>query len=355
MINDKIMKQEGAEGSTNNQAQVINNYYYGLTNAQVLDILKEDATANAQARKDEFDEALLSVLRNYYPELLEAFRQPALQDALFISQKGYAKSGDKDMIDLLIDILIDRASAPQRTIYQIELDKALLVISQLTIEQIDILTLMFIFKEVLKENFVIQEVNLESFAKLINTIIIPFLSSIPANIELLDNKAIYNHLEDLGCGRYRNLESFAQVFYSVDEFIRQYAGFLQIGFDKDEFEQKIGDEFDNYKFIITNSLHNPGKFQFDAVNLTALKEKISKIPEPTAGRIRAFYQLCTMSPDQYKLYIATINPKMKNEAFNLWHNPLFSHMEMTSVGIIIAHANFKRRTNISLDLSKWIN
>jgi hypothetical protein len=38
----------------------------------------------------------------------------------------------------------------------------------------------------------------------------------------------------------------------------------------------------------------------------------------------------------------------------LWNNSPFKRFELSSVGISIAHANFRRKTGETLDLSIWI-
>jgi hypothetical protein len=47
---------------------------------------------------------------------------------LFEAQKGYIKTGDKDIADILVDILTDRLSLPDRDLKQIVLDESVQVI-----------------------------------------------------------------------------------------------------------------------------------------------------------------------------------------------------------------------------------
>jgi hypothetical protein len=43
-----------------------------------------------------------------------------------------------------------------------------------------------------------------------------------------------------------------------------------------------------------------------------------------------------------------------NILFDIWNNSEMKHMTLTSVGIAIAQANFRRKTGKTIDLSIWI-
>ncbi|WP_262250451.1 LPO_1073/Vpar_1526 family protein [Parapedobacter soli] len=154
MLNDKIQKQEGGDSSTNLQGHVVN-VYQGISYADAKEIaldvfssnfiqLKNEAAEIAKQRAEEITEALLEKLIERAPDAIEEFKQPGMQDSLFTAQKEYAKSGDKELGDLLVDILVDRANSPERNMMQIILDEALKIAPKLTIEQLDTLTLSFI-------------------------------------------------------------------------------------------------------------------------------------------------------------------------------------------------------------------
>ena len=124
MINDKNLKQEGGEKSTNLQGQNVN-IYNGISYSDAKEIFKDLFSSNflqlkyeaadlAQARAEEITEKFLDKLNSKSPESISQFKEPAMQDALFTTQKEFAKSGDQDLGDLLVDILIDRVQTKTR-------------------------------------------------------------------------------------------------------------------------------------------------------------------------------------------------------------------------------------------------
>jgi len=54
-----------------------------------------------------------------------------------------------------------------------------------------------------------------------------------------------------------------------------------------------------------------------------------------------------------KPYIISIYPAME-KVFKLWDETALRLFNLTSVGIIIGHANLKRKTNLEVNLSPWI-
>jgi hypothetical protein len=129
----------------------------GLTYADVrniaLDIFRTNfyklagvAKETAKVRAEEITEAFLSKLQNEHPAGLQKSNDPDFQYALFTVQKEYARNGDKDLGDLLVDLLVDRSKHEQRDILQIVLNESLKTAPKLTENQLAVLSLIFLFK-----------------------------------------------------------------------------------------------------------------------------------------------------------------------------------------------------------------
>ena len=197
MINDKNKTQEGGDGSSNIQAENVN-VYNGLSYQDVKDIatdifkanflsLKDEAAQIATERAEEISEKILGKIEAINPGALEEFAQPAMQDALFTAQKEYAKSGDKELGDLLVDIIVDRAEVSQRNMLQIVLDESLHIAPKLTIGQLDTLTLLFLLIRTRRLNVR----NFEELKAYYLTHVLPFVDN------LLQDHEHYNYLEYL--------------------------------------------------------------------------------------------------------------------------------------------------------------
>jgi hypothetical protein len=72
--------------------------------------LAGNAAEVAACRAEEITEDFLLKLQNEFPSGLEKAQDPDFQYALLTVQREYAKSGDKELGDLLVDLLVDKAN-----------------------------------------------------------------------------------------------------------------------------------------------------------------------------------------------------------------------------------------------------
>ena len=350
MLNDKIQNQEGGDGSTNLQGQVVN-IYNGITYKDAKEIaldvfhsnflqLKHDAAQIARQRAEEITDTFLEELKRISPDAIQEFQQPAMQDALFTVQKAYAKSGDKELGDLLVDVLIDRANTPKRTLMQVVLDEALLIAPKLIVEQLDTLTLSFLLIQT--QRFKIK--SLESFDEYIKTYIVPFIDN------LTDVKSLYSHIEYLGCGHKRA----GDYGNPEDNFLTAYKVIFQTGFTIEEFEATIG-PIENYKNFLMPCLHDSHKLQLNKLDDVALEQSMTEsgLSADVKQKFNSLFNKSTMHPLEVRKYILGIDNRM-TKLFDVWQNSPFKNMELTSVGIAMAHANYRCKTGQTFDLSIWI-
>lgn len=58
--------------------------------------------------------------------------------------------------------------------------------------------------------------------------------------------------------------------------------------------------------------------------------------------------------EEIKSKLKKIGSNFMENLFDIWKNSAMKNMTLTSVGIAIAQANFRRKTGLSLDLDIWI-
>jgi hypothetical protein len=350
MINDKNLKQEGGEQSTNFQGQIIN-VHNGITYSDAKEIaldvfnanfirLKSEAAQIASERAEEITEKIIKQLNEKNPASLDEFKNPAMQDALFKTQKEYAKSGDKELGDLLVDILVDRANTPLRNMVQLVLDESLTIAPKLTTEQFDILTLNFLLAQTVNRNII----NLETFKNYIDKNIIPFVDN------LTSERTSFNYIEYLGCGHVR-VGDYGKL---EENFKRKYKAVFSKGFTKEDFESEVG-SFEEYGIFTMQCLHDNTKFQINTIDEQILIENMTKenVEPQIQNKLKLFFTKTTFDNAEIKNYLVSINSKM-DDVFNIWDNSLMKKLELSSVGVAIAHANYRRKTGITLDLTNWI-
>ena len=77
------------------------------------------AKDTARARAEQVTEEFLSKLEKENPNGLGKANDPDFQYALFTVQREYARTGDKDLGDLLVDLLVDRSKQEQLSLIHI--------------------------------------------------------------------------------------------------------------------------------------------------------------------------------------------------------------------------------------------
>ncbi len=351
MISDKNQKQQAGNDSTNLQAQSIT-VYQGISYSDAKEIaldvyranflqLSQDAAQIACNRAEELTDNFLRQLEVENKAAIDSMREPAMQAALYEAQKQYAKTGDKDLEGLLVDILVERASTPERNIHQIVLDEALIVASKLTTEQMDALTLNFLISRTSNNTLI----NLPAITHYLHTHLLPFIGS------LSKGSSCYEHLEYVGCGSLLHMGGFNSI---EDIYQKQYGGLFSKGFTRDRAFNEIED-IDQYPFLITNCLHNKELLQVNAVNTLVIDEVCceNNVPSQTKEKIITLFNSSQMNQQEIKDYLISVAPDIA-AIFDLWENTGLSKFVPTTVGIAIAHANFRRKTGIKLDLSIWI-
>lgn len=351
MIKDKVQKQESGDDSTNLQAQSIT-INQGITYSDAKEIaldvykanflqLSQDAAQVARERAEELTDDFLQKLQQENESAIESMNEPSMQAALYEAQKQYAKTGDKDLEGLLVDILVERAATPERNIHQIVLDEALEVAAKLTAEQMDALTINFLITRTSNGTLT----NLPAIPNYIKTYLAPFIAN------LSSERSCYEHLEYVGCGSLMHmggLKSIEQLYQEA------YGGLFSKGFNRERLENDIATP-DSYPQLITNCLHDLSLLQVDAINVVVIDQisESQNIPEDVKQKFVNLFNSTLMNPQEIKDYLVKVSPEIE-PLFELWGKSGLSKLSLTTVGIAIAQANFRRKTGIKLDLSIWI-
>jgi len=293
----------------------------------------------AKTRADELLEKYLDRLGRQVPEAIKSATDPDMQYALFTAQKEYARIGDKDLGDILVDILVDRASQQQRSLMQIVLNESLNVVPKLTQSQIDALTVTFILRYTQR----LRLKDLAEFSSYVNNSILPFVDNLPKE------PASYQHIEYCGCGIMQ-----VTTLNLADAFRKTYSGL----FDKGMTEQDVN------SLVLTNSLvskiivpskDDSTKFCFIEVYDEQLREIFKKIgfTEIQINQAIEARKQRLLRPEEVQKKIVSLIPKTEN-LFAIWKDSDLHRLTLTSVGIAIAHANIRRKVNETYDLSIWI-
>lgn len=349
MINQKVTRQEGGDGSMNIQGQSIT-INHGITYQDArtiaLDVFKNNflelstiAQSVAKERAEALIDEFLNQLQSRKPDGLNSMNDPGMLHAIFTAQKEYAKSGDKELSDMLVDILVDRSNQEQRNLRQIVLDESLSIVSKLTLDQLDTLSIIFLLRYSIS-----KAINsFESLKDYLSKYFPPFISN------LSKNSSLYQHLEYAGCGTISMASNSIEGYYS-----ERYKALFCTGFTQQQFEEK-GLNLDKYSDILMVCMKDESKFQFVALNDDLFEELLlpKKLDHDEKTKVLTFFNNYQMKRMEVKEILLSQGEFM-NKLFDVWENSSIKEMTLTSVGIAIAIANIRRKTSITIDLGIWI-
>jgi hypothetical protein len=348
MIKDQ--NQEAGDNSTNLQGKTIvinQGISYSDAKAIALDVFKANALELstraadiARGRAEELIDGFLEELRTRAPESINKMEDPGMQYAIFTAQKEYAKTGDKDLAKLLVDILVDLAKQEGRDLKQIVLDESLSTVTKLTAAQLDTLTVIFISKYTVNHNVV----SIKALSDYLNAYFLPFIKS------LSREHSLYQHLEFAGCG------SISLGASPLEEIFKgNYTGIFQKGLPKEEIEKQLDKPMASMAGLFITSLRDNSLYQINAINNDSLENQAIKsdVTGVALHKLKALFTSQTFSAQEVKDDLINHCPDFKL-LFEIWTDSSLKHMTMTSVGIALAQTNLRVKAGITVDLGIWI-
>jgi hypothetical protein len=364
----KTQKQQTGDNSINVQADRI--YVTGPTYAEVREIatdvfkanfleLAQDAAKLAQQRAEELLDDFLAKLKETNEKDIIAMKYPAMQMALYNAQLEYVKTGDKNLGELLVDVLVERAGIRDRNLRQIILDEALSIIPKLTSGQMNALTLTFLWD--LPQNEEITD--LDTLREYIRTYFAPFVTN-----ELSNPRYFYDHLIHTGCAF--SLKSNLGRFSILGKFHLHYPGLFLRGFEEEYFITIFGD-LSHYSSLLMPCLYDSNKLQLNAINLKEFEFKCKEVGigygynkedciyfGPGSGNeddVVSLYRKTLNSKEEIEECWSKIDPDIVRLS-NFLDDTLISYpFDLSPVGTAIALANFKRKTKLdTFNLSDWV-
>jgi hypothetical protein len=346
------MRQESGNDSTNIQAGSIT---IGVTFTEAKEIalevfkanfydLSQAAAQKAIERAQEITEAFLKRVYEEIPHLTEKLNEPSIQSSLFNAQKEYAKSGGKELEAQLLSLLIARIDSEEKSLKQIVLDEALLVLPKLTDEQINLLTLVFSAAN-LNHGGINSIVNFEAF---FNNKVMKFF---PHD---MNSYSFFTHLQYCGC---YVIPGGIPAYLSLEEnFGFRFKGLFTNGFSKIDFETETNNmKMDALGKLIVANLRNPEVYQFNSLNETVLNNEIKtlNISSEKEKLLLALWRNTAMSKEQINEILLKINSNAK--ALSLaWNKYTIGLIQLTSVGYAIAIANYNKETGEKVKFENFI-
>lgn len=353
MLSSSKKNQEGGDESTNLQGEsiIINNgISYSDAKAIALDVFKSNflelstnAAIIAKERAEEMVDDFLRSLQEASPNSLTSVENPGFQYSFYNAQKEYAKTGEKELSQILVDILVERAQNHERDLKQIVLDESISIVSKLTIEQMNALSLIFLLRYFEKQDVLTNE----KLKEYIEHYLMPFISNLPREESLL------YHLEFSGCiGIHQQIKTIQHLFRN------KYTKLFTKGFKYSDFRRILGE--DKFKFyeskkLIVNSSLDDSKYNFQARNENHLLDILTSMNcDNDFVKSRTLFLRGSINEKEIIKRIDSFHDGNMREFILFWNKTSMKKMSLTSVGFAVAIANIRRKINISFNLEKWL-
>ncbi|HAF02040.1 MAG TPA: hypothetical protein DCO68_00045 [Methylophilaceae bacterium] len=346
-------KQEQISGDNSNNIQAttvnINGVTYEQARQIALDVYKSNALELAGIAKDiatsrveQFTERLLKNLAEKAPHALKSASDPDFQHSIFEAQKAFARSGDKNLEDILVSLLEDRACEYERNLKQVVLNEAITVSSKLTNSQINTITLLFSLRHTVHNGLQ----TIQQLAQLITNEILPFYNDMPDG--------------DMGY-RYLSYTGIATVDITKASFItiirKVYQGLCNKGIDEASIRELIAEEPRVTNLFIRQPNSETNSFNSIISTGTQLQIHLKEIGITSDVFILKVINLLSANPmtdEEIKTQLVTVNPQIKS-LIDKWDNSSAKNTILTPVGIAIGHANAKKHGLLhNYPLGIWI-
>jgi hypothetical protein len=313
-----------------------------ITAAAQLQILTKVAEKVVNERFADFQKSLLSLAHTPDGIRREAFTDPDFIYLLGRAQHAYARSGDVQLRDTLVDLIARRSKEVDRTRLSLSLNEAVEIAAVLTKNEFAELSAVYLIRYTRNQGIN----NLQAFANFLQHSFIPLLPDISRE------HSSYLYLEAQSCAK---IENFS-VFDLLQAFRSNYAGVLVKGFDRAALESQLPEGKKNaLDGLLMPCLNDPSKLQFCVLNRMVFEEKAAS-SGLEKGELTNAYNLFENTVLTQQEIIERLSPAVPDIelAFDLWTNTPLKNLTLTTVGIAIAHANLVHVAGFEADLAVWI-
>ncbi len=349
MIGDQ--KQEATGDSIAIQSRRDTIIHQGISPADmriILDSLAEQQRAYAEValqmvdvRLRDFKEHVLEKFTDEKATRSSAFKDPDFQYLIGRAQHAYARSGDPNIRDTLVDLIAERSKQTDRNRLALSLNEAVEKAALLTKNEFAELSLCFVLRYTI--NHAVH--NKAQLAHYLNTTVMPFVKDISTE------ESSFAYLEAQACANVSVLE--ADLLAALRQ---KYGGVTGKGFTREQLESHLpeGKKKSLDSFMIP-CLNDPTKLQPNAVT----QEIFVSIAAPAGldkgqlDNVWALFQGTMWSEKEFITEMQAMAPEI-GALFRVWKDTPLKNLSLTSVGIAIGYANLVRVAPFDADLSIWI-
>lgn len=347
MTQESDKYQESGDNSVNIQAGNLNISGLGYQEAReiALDVFKSnfiklsrEAAQIAEDRITYLVDEYLNKLVNEHEKLIYTAKDPDMQYDLFQAQSQYARSGKIYVVDLLTDILVEKAKAKhEESLLKIVLSEAIITIGKLTETQLNVLSSIFLLRYLIHD----KPSSLNSLLQLIKKYLVPLFESFPVK----HTSAL--HLQYTGCVHHDMGDD------TIENILRsKYEGFFRGNLSSSEYAEVL-EKIPKSAAVFHKTSEDPDQYELKMADQHDFFE-LCKKEGISAEQSKELYEITPLAKlDEIKNYLINHSPEFV-ELLEKWDQSYVGSLKLTSTGIAIAQSNLKRQFDLSYDFREWL-
>lgn len=341
-------EQSGGEGSTNLQAgrDIV---HVGMSHDEVKAIALDVFRANfmelrgvaeevAIGRAEKITNEFLSKLATEAPGATANFSDPDVQRAVYAAQSEFACSGEEDLGQVLIDLLVDRVQQDDRNLRALALNEAISAAPKLTERQRCAIGVVFLLRYTRMRGIL-------DASSIIDARFRGHLLELPP-IEGLRGMDM-QHIEYVGAGAV----SVSQMSMG-NILLRTQTGAFTRGFTEDEMPDVLKNSESRDRLIVA-AYRDPVRFQLAVAADEDVDQLLTAVHEQDLrDAILSVRTVGQLSADEVKSEVLARAPEAAS-LVDVWESTSLKNLTLTSVGIALGHA-YWRRFGGDAPLSTWL-
>ncbi|MER6972809.1 LPO_1073/Vpar_1526 family protein [Nocardioides sp. NPDC000445] len=297
-------------------------------------VAEEVAIGRAEKMTSEF----LSRLAAEAPGATANFSDPDVQRTVYAAQREFACSGEEELGQVLIDLLVDRVQQEDRNLRALALNEAILAAPKLTERQRCAIGVVFLLRYA-------RMAVIADASSIIETRFRGALLKLPS-IEGLREMDL-QHLEYVGVG------AVSMGKMSLGELLlwTQTCAFTR-GFAEDEMPDALRN-FESRDRLVMDSYRDPARFQLAVAADEDVDKLLSTVQEQDVrDAITSVRAIGRLSADEVKSEVLAHTPDAAT-LIDVWESTSLKKLTLTSVGIALGHT-YWRRFGGEEPLSDWL-
>jgi hypothetical protein len=328
---------EAAEGAA--VVQVAGDYCAGLSIDQTKEIAREvmrteygilfdDALQTFQGRATKLTDDIIGKVESTNPLLKQRFKEPSIQLTLNAVLKEYGKTGDPDLGEGLVDLMIEKLTFKDGCIQSHIIDEAIALLPKLNKDHLVFLAMLYRFRNTYNPNLT----DLPKF----NSYYQQWISLIQPITNIGED--FIKYLKFLRCVQDMSMTKYYKPYEEIIQI--NYAGLFNKGFNPHEIEPDIMTKLHDAGLII-RCLHNRTKLQINTYNESTLNERLNNFQESDKIQILKIFTDNIIPSTEIKDYLKS-QDKRWNDILTFLDNKEFNCYELSSVGKYLGKKYFDK-------------